>query len=206
MCPAVRRDVIIGRFSKHKRENHPGVRRRDVVPPTTPSSIQNGHTSPTPFSKFRKGLGGSLFKGDPRYIHPPRPFTARGTGTRSLLKKLRKTFKNGILYVLRPPPQAGLNHWQIFEAYARKSSWSKATREHIFCTIRLVHRPIRSTCIHLKRQHIPLPILKVFAELFPQKSDHIPAAGGIELMHGFLRMQKGILEEECDAAISLFGI
>ena len=32
------------------------------------------------------------------------------------------------------------------------------------------------TRIHLERPHIPNPISKVFAELFPQKSDRIPVS------------------------------
>ena len=98
-------------------------------------------------------------KGDPRIYRSSR-HSVHGK-EHALLGKSRA---NTLLMPHGFIPRAGIIEILAdFRAYARKSSWRKAMREHIFCTIRLVHRPNRSACDH------PHPHFQSFARGFRGK-------------------------------------
>ena len=121
--PRRRRDSINARLFAYAKR-HPGERKRTRRRPhVAPATISNS-PSPIPhFQKFRKGVRSRLFKGDSRYIHPPRRFTAWGTGirvqeygdTRFLEKSCAKTFLRTVFIC----PRAGII--EVFADFRRPS-------------------------------------------------------------------------------------
>ena len=213
MCrayPRRRRDSIIGRFSKRMRENHPGGGCGAAIF-SNRIHLKRLHLPQPHFQRFRKGVRGKPFQRRPP-IYPPatsicgkaraqeygntRFFDASdGSAVRHWLCK--NFAKEPHPFV---PAPGLLKYSRIFDASAEKIILEESDAKTFiwFNSFAALSPPVASP--------IPTPFPKFLPHFFQKVGvpprvpvslvSILPPQGGIESMHGFLRMQKGILEED----------